>query len=35
VNFDTVFGRSLGMAGDADFDGIVRQYITDELPPRA
>jgi nucleoside-diphosphate-sugar epimerase len=35
VNFDTVFGRSLGMTGDADFDGIVRQYIADELPPRA
>ena len=35
VNFDTVFGRSLGMTGDADFDGIVRQYIADELPARA
>jgi nucleoside-diphosphate-sugar epimerase len=35
VNFDTVFGRSLGMAGDADFDSIVRQYIDDELRPRA
>ncbi len=34
VNFDTVFGRSLGMTGDADFDGIVRQYIADELPAR-
>ena len=34
VNFDTVFGRSLGMAGDADFDSIVRQYIDDELPAR-
>ena len=34
VNFDTVFGRSLGMTGDADFDSIVRQYIADELPPR-
>ena len=34
VNFDTVFGRSLGMKGDDDFDGIVRQYIADELPPR-
>ena len=32
VNFDTVFGRSLGMTGDADFDGIVRQYIADERP---
>ena len=35
VNFDTVFGRSLGMTSDADFDGIVRQYIADELDPRA
>jgi nucleoside-diphosphate-sugar epimerase len=35
VNFDTVFGRSLGMTGDADFDGIIRQYIADELPARA
>ncbi len=35
VNFDTVFGRSLGMTGDADFDGIVRQYVADELPARA
>ncbi len=35
VNFDAAFGRSLGMAGDADFDSIVRQYIADELRPRA
>ena len=35
VKFDTAFGRSLGMTGDADFDGIVRQYIADELPARA
>jgi len=35
VNFDTVFGRSLGMAADADFDGIVRQYVADELPARS
>jgi hypothetical protein len=35
VNFDAAFGRSLGMTGDADFDGIVRQYIADELPARA
>jgi len=34
VNFDARFGRSLGMAGDADFDSIVRQYIADELPAR-
>jgi len=35
VNFDAAFGRSLGMAGDADFDSIIRQYIDDELRPRA
>jgi nucleoside-diphosphate-sugar epimerase len=35
VNFDAAFGRSLGMAGDADFDSIIRQYIADELPARA
>jgi D-erythronate 2-dehydrogenase len=35
VNFDTRFGRSLGMAGDADFDSIIRQYIADELRPAA
>ena len=35
VNFDAAFGRSLGMTGDADFDSIVRQYIADELRPRA
>jgi nucleoside-diphosphate-sugar epimerase len=29
--FDTVFARSIGMRADADFDGIVRQYIADEL----
>jgi nucleoside-diphosphate-sugar epimerase len=34
VNFDTRFGRSLGMAGDADFDSIIRQYVADELTPR-
>ena len=34
-NFDTAFGRLLGMAGDTDFDGIVRQYIADELRPHA
>jgi hypothetical protein len=34
VNFDTRFGRSLGMAGDADFDSIIRQYVADELAPR-
>ncbi|MEP7064152.1 MAG: D-erythronate dehydrogenase [Betaproteobacteria bacterium] len=32
VNFDTVFGRSLGMHADADFESIVRQYIDDEHP---
>jgi hypothetical protein len=31
VNFDPAFGRSLGMQADPDFDGIVRQYIADEL----
>lgn len=31
VDFDTAFARSLGMRADADFDGIVRQYIDDEL----
>jgi len=35
VNFDAAFGRSLGMAGDADFDSIIRQYIDDELRPHA
>ena len=30
-DFDTAFARSIGMRGDADFDGIVRQYIRDEL----
>jgi nucleoside-diphosphate-sugar epimerase len=30
-DFDTVFARSLGMRADVDFDGIVRQYIDDEL----
>jgi D-erythronate 2-dehydrogenase len=30
-DFDTAFARSIGMRGDADFDGIVRQYIHDEL----
>jgi nucleoside-diphosphate-sugar epimerase len=34
VNFDTRLGHSLGMAGDIDFDSIVRQYIADELPRR-
>jgi nucleoside-diphosphate-sugar epimerase len=29
--FDTVFARSIGMRADADFDGIVRQYMADEL----
>jgi nucleoside-diphosphate-sugar epimerase len=28
-NFDTVFGRSLGMRSDPDFAGIVRQYIAE------
>jgi D-erythronate 2-dehydrogenase len=32
VNFDTVFGRSLGMHADADFESIIRQYIDDERP---
>lgn len=32
-DFDAVFGRSLGMVSDADFDSIVRQYIDDELTP--
>ncbi|HEY7904977.1 MAG TPA: D-erythronate dehydrogenase [Casimicrobiaceae bacterium] len=31
VNFDTAFGRALGMQADADFESIVRQYIDDEL----
>jgi nucleoside-diphosphate-sugar epimerase len=31
VDFDTAFARSLGMRSDTDFDGIVRQYIDDEL----
>jgi nucleoside-diphosphate-sugar epimerase len=30
-DFDTVFARSIGMRADGDFDGIVRQYIDDEL----
>jgi len=31
VDFDTVFGRSLGMRADADFESIVSQYVEDEL----
>ncbi|MCL4763311.1 MAG: SDR family oxidoreductase [Burkholderiales bacterium] len=31
ARFDTAFARSLGMHADADFDGIVRQYMADEL----
>src|SRR5665213_3005012 len=31
VDFDTVFGRALGMRSDVDFDAIVHQYIDDEL----
>ncbi len=31
VNFDPAFGRALGMHADADFDSVIRQYITDEL----
>ena len=31
VDFDTAFARSLGMRADADFDGVIRQYIDDEL----
>jgi hypothetical protein len=30
-NFDATFGRSLGMAADDDFDGVIRQYIQDHL----
>ena len=30
-DFDTVFARSLGMRADVDFDGIIRQYTSDEL----
>lgn len=30
-DFDAAAGRSLGMVADADFDAIVRQYMTDEL----
>ena len=31
-DFDARFGQALGMQSDADFDSIVRQYMTDELP---
>lgn len=31
ASFDTAFARSLGMRADTDFDGIVRQYVEDEL----
>lgn len=34
TDFDAAFARSLGMRADADFDGIIRQYIDDELPRR-
>ncbi len=30
VNFDTAFGRALGMRADVDFHSIVRQHIDDE-----
>jgi nucleoside-diphosphate-sugar epimerase len=31
-NFAPELGRSLGMKADADFDGIVRTYIADDMP---
>jgi len=34
ANFAPRLGPSLGMRADADFDGIVRAYIADELPRR-
>jgi hypothetical protein len=30
-DFDTAFARALGMRADVDFDGIVQQYVDDEL----
>ncbi len=32
ANFAPVLGPALGMGGDQDFDGIIRQYIDDERP---
>jgi nucleoside-diphosphate-sugar epimerase len=34
ANFAPKLGPSLGMRADADFDGIIRAYIADELPRR-
>jgi nucleoside-diphosphate-sugar epimerase len=35
ANFAPVLGPALGMRGDRDFDGIIRQYIDDERPTAA
>ncbi|HMA32414.1 MAG TPA: D-erythronate dehydrogenase [Casimicrobiaceae bacterium] len=32
ANFAPNLGRALGMRGDADFQGIIRAYIADDLP---